>query len=66
MKSINFDMSAINLVESYLKNLSRKLVFQNVSSDWIDLYQGVPQGRIFRPLLFNRYVRCEQYDKNHQ
>ena len=56
LKSFNLDMSAINLIESYLINRSQKVVLQNVSVDWIGLYQGVPQGTIIGPLLFNIYV----------
>ena len=56
LKSFNFDTSAINMIKSYLKNWSQKVVLQNVSSNWIHLYQGVPHGTILGPLLFNLYV----------
>ena len=49
-------MSAINLIESCSKNRSQKVVLQNVSSNWIGLYLGVPQGTILGPRLFNLYV----------
>ena len=52
LKSFNIDESAINSRESCLKNRSQKVVLQNVSSDWIGLYQGTILG----PLLFNLYV----------
>ena len=44
------------MIESYLKNRSQKVVLQNVSSNWIHLYQGVLHGNILGPLLFNLYV----------
>ena len=38
----------------------QKVVLQNTSSDWIDLYQGVPQGTIRGPLQLNLYVNTMQ------
>ena len=51
---------AISLIGSYLSNRTQKVVIQNTSSDWIDSYQGVPQGTILGPLLFNLYVNSMQ------
>ena len=29
------------------------MILPSCASDWIQLYQGVPQGTVFGPLLFN-------------
>ena len=46
------------MIESHLKNQSQKVVLQNVSFDWIHLYQGVLQETILGPLPFNLCVNC--------
>ena len=60
LENLGFDQIAISLIGSYLSNRTQKVVIQNTSSDWIDLYQGVPQGTILGPLLFNLYVNSMQ------
>ena len=49
----HFDCTAIALIKSYLTNRTQKVILQNTSSDWISLYQSVPQGTVLGPLLFN-------------
>ena len=44
-------------MESYLSNRLQKSIVNPVESDWIELYQGVPQGTILGPLLFNMYIK---------
>ena len=60
LENLGFDQIAISFIGSYLSNRTQKVVIQNTSSDWIDLYQGVPQGTILGPLLFNLYVNSMQ------
>ena len=60
LENLGFDQIAISLIGSYLSNRTQKVVIQNTSSDWIDIYQGVPQGTILGPLLFNLYVNSMQ------
>ena len=55
-----FHDTAIAMIKSYLTNRTQRGVLQNTASDWINLYQGVPQGTILGPLLFNLYVNSMQ------
>ena len=56
LEELNFDSNALSLMKSYLTERYQKVTLPNCSSEWIKLYQGVPQGTVFGPLLFNIYV----------
>ena len=49
------------MIRSVLKQRLQKVVLETISSDWIEFYQGVPQGTILGPLLFNIYVNSMRY-----
>ena len=44
------------MIRSYLTCRTQKFSLETVCSDWINLYQSIPQGTISGPLLFNIYV----------
>ena len=56
LKSLGFSFSAINFINSFLSDRMQQVSLNGVKSDWIELKQGVPEGTILGPLLFNLYV----------
>ena len=56
LRELNFNKVAISLIQSYLTGRNQKVMLNNCKSDWIEIHQGVPQGTILGPLLFNIYV----------
>ena len=53
---LGFSQKALDWVTSYLSNRYQKVVLNNDSSPWVMIKNGVPQGSILGPLLFNILV----------
>ena len=53
LRLIGFNDDVLELIFSFLSHRSQQVVINNTVSDIIETYQGVPQGTVLGPLLFN-------------
>ena len=55
LHALNFDMNALNLIFDYLTEMKQRVKINSSFSSYLDIFQGVSQGAILGPLLFNLF-----------
>ena len=56
LHAYGFDKKILKLLHSYLTKESLRIKVNSSSSTWSELLQGVPQGSVLGPILFNIYL----------
>ena len=53
LHAYGFSINAIEVILSYLQDRWQRVKINTTFSSWIQLLQGVPQGSVLAPILFN-------------
>ena len=56
LNAYGFSKDALSIIFSYLSDRWQHVKINNNFSSWSELIQGVPQGSVLGPLLFNIYL----------
>ena len=56
LHAYGFNRDSLKLINDYLSNRWQRTKINKSFSSWAELVQGVPQGSVLGPLLFNIYL----------